>query len=292
MPSLRTLCLRSRKDEKLKKRATKLQWTVGLGGKVKTQELIEKAVHTSGDISKELFKKPGALGAKALGMASAGVMDLAVDEIMKSVDNRMARRKILKTKESALGLLELVNNGNKKAQEHILKDLIRNKKKSFKSHTQRAAEKIHHYYNKIAEMDKECKDIVEILIKWGKKKETNPFDSCDQAWLYNAVLQHTFENYNKFMTHLVYFECLLLQMDLLVAEKVNGISKGQIVKEGVDPTKPGHLKVRHGDLINMDPHDNDDDHEDDPPDLDDDDDDEELDINQKYINGLKRWQQK
>ncbi len=171
-------------------------------------------------------------------------VDVLFEEAMKIKQNRMTRKKIFKGKESVLGLIELVNDAEAQASDE-LEELCRNTGKSFRTHSVRVAQKVIHYCIKIGELDTQVKALLQTMHNW--KGKESPFKSCEEAWEFNQSFQYVFKNYNKFITHMVFLEGLLLSMDLKVSERVSGISQGTIVKEGAKVIKPVYLSLRHGD---------------------------------------------
>ncbi len=170
---------------------------------------------------------------------------IAVDFLNDTLTNRMKSRKILKTTNPALGLVESITDDEFKSRSKLYTELIVKDKKALKENAHRTAQKIIHYVKKIDEIDG-------LFIKYVLSRIDNSisngeylFESCEDAWNVNRIANYTFSNYNKFITHLVYMEAILLQFDKKVSERINGITQGTIVKEGREIPKPSHLIARH-----------------------------------------------
>ena len=194
---------------------------------------------------KKFLGKGGHLGGAALGAAAAGVAEIATERAMAFYRNRKLKRKIMRNKDAALGLLELTQQGEEEGENEIFSTII-TKKNEFRKQLPRVAQKVVHYISKAHKTDEKAKEILKTIQTWQKEKKHSPFRSCEEAWDYNRAISYAFKNYNKFVTHMVYMEALLLQLDLKVSDRTN-ISQGKIVSEGKQWPKPPHMRARQKD---------------------------------------------
>jgi len=206
------------------------------------------------------YKAPNISNASELGKVSGkfavvGAVDIVFDEVGKFVKNKWTRRKILKTRDAGLGLLEASDEDGNQAMTEVYNKII--KKASAQSQLQRLAEKVIHYFKKMNEMDEMFKDGVMVHLKDSgtpkfKDLTQDPpsaFGSCLETWGANSCGFHVFNNYNKYLVHLIYYEALMLNLDKQVSMLLPKVPAGSIIKAGQpDWPKPAHLVKRHGDL--------------------------------------------
>lgn len=181
------------------------------------------------------------VGAEFASAGAGEILNLTVSEIKDSVKKRLMKRAVLKKKDRAFDLLS-AQTGSQDEAHRALEEFNR-KDKDILSRSERVAQKIYWYLNKIHKIEDEFKTRHLTSLSANTTFEMSCFETCKDAKNVAYTLHYLFKQYEKAITFMVYLETILLGLDRKLAGEI-GFAVGSVFKpDAAMPKRPPHMKA-------------------------------------------------